>query len=150
MWDDLTIGYVAGIFDGEGTVSFGKSSISLDVSSTDEDIIDRLYMMSNIGGKYGPYNPPSQKGHKTKWFWKVHKRAEVIMLISMISDLVCERRKTTFKRVLQYHEERTPKVINCSNCDALFLQPHMNSRYCNTSCANKASYKRRKKKWEYT
>lgn len=102
MWDDLTIGYLAGLIDGEGTVRMGKrrQDVSVDVCSTDDDIVLRAFEMSRIGKIYGPYNPPSQAGHKAKFFWKVQKKQDIARLLLAIYPLVSKRRQMKFDEVL--------------------------------------------------
>jgi hypothetical protein len=82
--------WVAGIFEGEGCISFpGKYSVALRVNMTDRDIIERLQAVTQVGDVRGPI---TQKGYKDQWFWAVARAAEAQMVLERLAPYFGVRR----------------------------------------------------------
>lgn len=77
--------WFAGLFEGEGSISFPRKSPSLSVAMTDEDVVRRAQAIVGAGNVTGPYLPPKLQGgyHKPVWRWSVggSKAAAVLLWI---------------------------------------------------------------------
>ena len=100
--NSLELGWIAGIIDGEGTLSLRKRRYGshpyprIQVGSTDEDIIDRLHA-TGYGNKQGPYD----RGGKPMYFWDCGKREEVKNVLLAIYPLLSFRRQTRALEILE-------------------------------------------------
>ncbi len=76
--DAFELGWVAGLFEGEGTIVVTKSDrrrprIRVAVGSTDEDVVRRLQALAG-GRVQGPY---ARGKHKPIWHWRIDARGDV-------------------------------------------------------------------------
>lgn len=143
MWDQLTIGYLAALIDGEGHIKRGKVGVMLSVTSTDFDIVERAYLMSEIGTIQGPYK---LKSGKERWMWAVTKKSDVARLLCAITPLMSERKRLTqILPVAEYLSNHIPRVKICVVCGTEFI-PEEGSQlrkiYCKQAC-NRKAYKAR-------
>lgn len=92
--------WFSGLFEGEGSVGTnGKNSIQLQLTSTDEDVIDKIIRVTGVGKKQGPYLdkglnfkiPP--KNIKPKYRWAVYKKNEILQIGWNIFDNLGVRRQ---------------------------------------------------------
>lgn len=99
--------WLAGMFDGEGTITKGsRNKIVLRVNSTDKDIVDRCQEFSGMGSISGPYQyneKPTRENTKANWYWTVYKKRDVYRLLLAMAPLLCERRK---QRIMEMVDER--------------------------------------------
>lgn len=107
---DAEIAWVAGIIEGEGCVSLkGKSGVKILVNMTDEDTIEKLLSITNVGAMRGPYRWREQ--HLQYWTWDVGKHADVIPLLRAILPWMSQRRTTKILEALEHSQNRTLGTI---------------------------------------
>jgi hypothetical protein len=95
------LGWVSGIFEGEGCLSLQKSGgWLLSVASTDFDTILMLWAVTGVGR----INPLVVKPHcKPAWSWRVSRREQVIALVTMLRPLMMSRRSDKFGEALDWY-----------------------------------------------
>lgn len=133
--NDLEIGYLAGLIDGEGSILIvKKGGQTVRVVSTDLDIIERAHAYSGgLGTISGPYE---YKGRKPHWYWLVCDIDEVELLITSVYPHMCQRRKQAIDSVLDYiKSRRESKHRNCLTCGKSVKPEKRRPRsYCSTNC----------------
>lgn len=145
MWDQLTIGYLAGLIDGEGSIRINGHGVRVVVTSTDYDIVERAYKMSGIGTIYGPYSFRSRAQHKPRWEWSISNHKDAARLLCAIYPLMSKRRRETqILPVVNYLSDRTHPRL-CPICNNPFSQSSRGvKQYCSTACYRVKYNKRRK------
>ena len=96
MITELELGWLAGIFDGEGCVSVTNTAglsrkqhqWSAIVNMTDEDVVRRFHSIIGIGNVRPEPHPP----HKTSWRWKIAGREDVLNFCALLQPHMGERR----------------------------------------------------------
>jgi hypothetical protein len=68
---EAEIAWSAGLFEGEGTFTWGSGRAEMRVKMTDLDVLERLLDIWSVGKIYGPYQTPSTDGsvRKPHWVW---------------------------------------------------------------------------------
>lgn len=83
------LAWVAGVFEGEGSISFvGKQGVTVKVSMTDEDVIRRLHAITGVGQVGGPYAGTN----KPRYAWYVGNKHQVRSLLLALRPWLGERR----------------------------------------------------------
>lgn len=97
--------WLTGLYEGEGSISCGKnrkgvySQFVLSITSTDFDIIQRLYRVSKVGRVQGPYLNlgnnliKKPKNLKPQWRWSVYKYEDILYVLNGMWKDLGERRK---------------------------------------------------------
>jgi hypothetical protein len=92
----VEIGWLAGLFEGEGTISIprstpkkSRSGVALRVVSTDCDVIERVRDVTGVGYVYASM-PPLRKPY---WTWVVQLKRDVARLLLAIYPLMGTRRQ---------------------------------------------------------
>lgn len=148
MWDDLTIGYLAGLYDGEGHCGVSKHQAMLTIDSTDEDIVTRAFHMSGVGKIYGPYFS-KRVNEKPIWRWRITSNKELVRMLTAITPLLCERRRQQLIPVIEWLYTQIPRPKSCARCGEEFLPTGksgnlINRIYCSQHCNYGAWYYRQK------
>lgn len=133
---DLEIGYVAGIFDGEGCIVTLKASESpigvkqprIAIVSTDEDLTMRV---AEIVGEGRIYARRPVDGRKPSWEWNLAPIDLVWEFLEVVMPLLCARRQDRILDV--FNECAASREISCKYCEQLFVT-HFSSRYCSEEC----------------
>ena len=109
---DFDLGWLVGMIEGEGNI-FGKIGqekyggylgVGISVSSTDKDMIDKLYEIV-------PYGTTSYKRlpklphHKTQYVWNVTKRQEVRTIAETLLPYLSIRRQEQFQKTIDLINE---------------------------------------------
>lgn len=148
MWDQLTIGYLAALIDGEGSIKTHAAGCNLVVNSTDLDILERAKEWSGMGVIAGPkWNNLSTKPF---WRWQVSGRADLVRLLCAIAPIISERKRTTqILPAVNYLSSHVSKPKKCSFCGQWFHKigwstANLKSKYCTNSCCKKAAYRRKR------
>lgn len=92
MNHDLLIGWAAGFFEGEGTVSRRAGSHFIAINNTDLHSLERFHAAVGVGrvrGPYGPYNALSKKPH---WTWSACKKGDRQVVTDLLGPLLSDRR----------------------------------------------------------
>lgn len=147
-WDKLTIGYLAALIDGEGSIKTHKTGCNLTLSSTDLDIVERAQAWSGMGRITGP--KWAKKSTKPFWRWQVSDRSDLVRLLLAIAPIMSERRRITqILPAVEYLLAHVSKPKECANCGEWFHKigwstANLLSRFCSKSCSRKFNYKKRK------
>lgn len=94
--------YMAGLIDGEGTISIGRDSgvyrsPYLSVSSTTKEIME--WLVSTYGGGY-VIQKVYQKHHKPSWSWKLRNKADVFKALEEVLPYMKEPEKVRRGRLI--------------------------------------------------
>lgn len=100
MNKDLTIAWVSGLFEGEGSFNIGKECLTKGVTipSTDLDVLEKV--QKYFGGKIYKQKEIRNPKWKTVWVWKLNK-FDSIEFIKNIQPYLCTRR---YKRSIDYFQ----------------------------------------------
>lgn len=131
--NDLKIGYLAGLIDGEGCISLTATGQEIQVNSVDFDILERAYEFSEYKGNLsGPYD----NGYQPIYRWRVGNRVEVETLLIRIYPLMCKRRQIAIDKVLEYISIRRQTIKICPQCfiDFELGDKPRNTIYCSAKC----------------
>lgn len=100
---DFDLGWFVGIIEGEGSINAhinkksGYLCTELTVSSTDEDLIDRLHSIYPGKSKY----VKEYKNHyKTQWIWSLTKREDIRTVVGKILPYMMNRRASKMREVI--------------------------------------------------
>ncbi len=109
---DVRLAWVAGLFEGEGWIGVRGGRPTLQVVSTDEDVITRLAEWTGVGHVTGPH-----KGTvKPTWHWKVTKRDDAGQLLERLIPLLCKRRAQRAREVVQAWHAAGPTRGTAPTC----------------------------------
>lgn len=107
---DFDLGWLVAIVDGEGSLILrlrpSKTrghhivDMSVQVTSTDEDIVQRLQQLCG-GHIYGPRRKGSSK---PCWNWRIHRRADVADLCAHLRPHLSQRRAARAAELIEAHE----------------------------------------------
>lgn len=136
--NDLEIGWVAGIIEGEGTICSRPSSMGsnyVEVSMTDEDTIQKLLNTTGFGNVRGPYKRDNKK---LFWIWHVADASSLSYLLDTIYPLMSIRRQ---EKIKECRDNLVRKLINqmpkpCKKCGELFTTIH-GAFFCSKLCKNR-------------
>ena len=88
-------GWVAGLIEGEGWIlpapQGARRGLSVNVQSTDLDVIERLAELTAVGRVHSIAHVRS--GEKPRWAWRVSNRRDTCHVLDAIHPLLGERRK---------------------------------------------------------
>ena len=86
--------WAAGLFEGEGCISFDSRQPKLrkvQLAMTDKDVVERFINIVGYGNLLGPYiRRPGT--NKPLWEWKVSKSSEVLRILKMFLPYFGKRR----------------------------------------------------------
>lgn len=97
--DSVDIAWVAGIFEGEGTINFSGSYPQIAVAMTDLDIIERLYKVTEVGTII--MKTKQDPRYKQQWVWGVWNRKDVARILCAIYPLLGVRRGEAVARAAE-------------------------------------------------
>ncbi len=87
------LGYAAGLFDGEGSVTVYKGCIRMSAGMVDREPLDVLQAV--FGGKV--YGPRAQRKGRAMFYWLLPGWAAVETQYARIAHLLCPRRREQFE-----------------------------------------------------
>lgn len=112
------LGWVVGLFEGEGSISTPiRRRIQIQLSSTDEDTLTRLRDFTGVGNIYKLGRRP-QAHYKQVWMWTAQKHGDAIPLLELILPHLGERRRERVQTALA-HFRATPVRENGSHTNAV-------------------------------
>lgn len=86
---EIDYAWAAGIFEGEGTITIHGTQVSLSVTMSDVDVVNRLADV--LGGRL--YNkPPQREGYKPLRVWGLYQKDAVIAALNHILPWLGVRR----------------------------------------------------------
>jgi hypothetical protein len=109
-WDDLTLGWVAGILEGEGSFMKGSSRYPnqprVQISTTDEDVIAKISDLTGLkyrsasGGSAYTRNP-----HWKKPYILTIRSGKAVLLMNKLLPLMGKRRQGQIKETLSSYDK---------------------------------------------
>jgi hypothetical protein len=108
------IAWMAGLFEGEGTIGISCRSIQLRVVMTDKDIIERFHKLAGCGKvRTADMDKPYSKPHyKQQYAWYCAKREDTTRLLMDMLPYFGERRAKKALDVLDWVDENAKYKIN--------------------------------------
>src|ERR1700690_4347536 len=110
MAEAIEFAWAAGLFEGEGCISFKPKSPTrasmlrrAAIGMTDLDVIERFHEVVGVGTINGPYVPRSKvTGKQTKpvWHWRCAKWSDLEPLLVRLEPFMGERRGAAVRPVL--------------------------------------------------
>lgn len=101
---DLDWAWFAGVFEGEGCITWGsKSNPRVVISMTDADTIQRIFAIAGVGNTY-TYSPPSFKNRKPLFSWATGRRRDVEHVLNRIRPYLSERRLARAREALIHYQ----------------------------------------------
>lgn len=111
---DIELGYVAGILDGEGSITiqpYANNRVMVRVASTDIDILHKVHNFTGVGTVYE--RKTKQLNRKPSWEWVVTNQQHVLTLLSTVFPLLSKRRQEkAFEAILILENKVAMKVEN--------------------------------------
>lgn len=95
--------WATALFEGEGCISRttpNGNSYILQVTSTDEDVIQRFHSIMKLGKIHMYLPPPHHPQWKTKWAWTCQTAKDVTTLLTMMLPFLCSRRSAKAEEAL--------------------------------------------------
>ena len=81
--------WLAGLFEGEGSITLKNRHAELAITSTDRDVLERVVALTGFGKIY---QQKRIRNYKVCYRFHLGKSAEVWMFVKWISPWLCERR----------------------------------------------------------
>ena len=107
---DSEIAWAAGLFEGEGSISWFKLKsrkdsikVSVVLTMTDADVVYKFANIMGFGKVKGPYQP-QPTSRKVRWVWEVQNFRECVKAIDLLYPYLGERRKAKadeFKEIVK-------------------------------------------------
>jgi len=108
----LSIEWAAGLFEGEGSITYGKVigradsyRYQLTISSSDQDVLEKFCKIVNCGRVLGPY-PGQREGNKERYNWHIQNQRDCLYVIGQLYPHLCKRRKEKADSFIQSILER--------------------------------------------
>lgn len=135
---DLSIGYLAGLIDGEGSFHIrDERRVDIRVDSTDLDILERAFTYSGgLGYISGPFQRRNSDRKKI-WTWTIGKAEDVIFIIESIMPHMSLRRQEKMIQCLEITESIVNRVKVCAGCGIEIRNFGNNRKWCSRSCSRK-------------
>ena len=121
---DKFVGYIAGIIDGEGTVTIrfshdkkGRVRLTprISIVNTNKDMLSEIQRILGFG-LLRPERKKSRLGRKTSWVLEFLSLDRVYQLLEAVKDLVIDKRERT-QLLLEYCESRILSQTNAPYTD---------------------------------
>lgn len=146
--NQIELGYVAGLIDGEGCIwaretKTGNIDVAVKVTSTDLDIVEKMFNFTGVGKIHGPYNNPEKK--KPYWSWDLQRMREIREILSQVRPMMSLRRQKSIDEVLEVINTKLDRIIICPVCETQFHPMAHNSRFCDAKCRRSWNYHKGKK-----
>lgn len=107
-WSREDIAWASGIFEGEGCFRINKnrdrSTFSMMMSMTDEDVINKFHDIVGVGSVSGPI-PGKKEGYKEFWQWRCQKFEDAQALSAAMFPFLLSRRQSKIVECLSTIKE---------------------------------------------
>src|SRR5690349_10947882 len=99
LMDGVDVGWLAGLFDGEGWFQSRNQGrgITLAIENSDLDLLERVALVTGEGHISGPR---IRGNRKPMWLWQVTDWAGSVRLLLAIYPLLCQRRQESVARMM--------------------------------------------------
>jgi hypothetical protein len=109
---DLT--WAAGILEGEGYFGLRPQGITVALSMTDKDVVDRFHSIFRFGSRKERGLPSG----KTAYTWTVTDQADAAGLMMTLFSLMGQRRQARIMECLQAWKDRGPRRKYWEQCSS--------------------------------
>lgn len=110
MTREQEIAWAAGLFEGEGCISFaprnGRIRAVFQMAMTDQDVVERFAQIVGVGKVRGPI--PKGEGNQPQWCYRAGMRAEIFYLAELLGPFLGVRRSAKLRECLAAFEEQGP------------------------------------------
>jgi len=114
--DEWKLAYIAGIIDGEGTISVFRSRFSalgvqpfISVKNTNKELMDFLY--KEIGGHVRK-DKKDKPHYKDRWYWRINGFCDVYCLLKALQPYLIIKKKQA-EKVMEICEKRLGRDVPC-------------------------------------
>lgn len=90
---DVQLGWIAGILDGEGTITANETRILVSVGSTTLEMLKELQRL--CGGSIRSNGKPQKPNHRSAWSWTLHGK-NAFPLLDLIKDHLIIKKNQAF------------------------------------------------------
>ena len=96
--NDIELGWLAGIFDGEGCLSLARTTGKridrwvASVAMSDEDVVLTFLQRVGIGTVTGPYTRSDKPNNKPLWKWQIAAQEDVLNFCALLGPHMGTRR----------------------------------------------------------
>lgn len=138
MRNGESLAWAAGLFEGEGCISFsGRACVHVSIGMTDQDVVDRF--VSIVGGGYR-YTTKDDFPHKKLYSWQVSSRQEVLRVIEKLLPYLGERRSRKAREAIERLNSNNGKPSERTHCvkgheynaENTYVYPGKTHRRCRT------------------
>lgn len=99
--------WLAGLFEGEGTLSLQKNNgWTLCICMCDEDVVRRAHDVGQVGSV--TMRPPGGPRRQPQWAWRVHGRLAIADIVERILPQLGQRRRAKAEEFLAWHRSGAP------------------------------------------
>jgi len=104
-----TLQWIAGFFDGEGTIGAYGKGLTISISQKDRELLDRLQAL--FGGSI------YLRKHKRFpiWVWQIHQARNVAGLAMTLYPLLSQKRQSEIHKALMIWKGRTWPMLTCKH-----------------------------------
>jgi hypothetical protein len=104
MTREQLICWVAGLFEGEGTISINSHGVRASIEMTDIDVLENV--KSNFGGSLIEQKRRKGKEHyKISWRWQLTNSKEACEFLEVILPFLYSRRSVRVNEALKWYKE---------------------------------------------
>ena len=106
---DVELAWFAGLFEGEGTVTWDKRyhTMRLSVGSTDLDVLERVQQATGVGTISGPYKGQGKstpEHYKPMYGWYLSNHQDQLDLWEKIRPMMSARRSARFDELCAMYD----------------------------------------------
>jgi hypothetical protein len=98
--------WIAGLFEGEGTISVRPGRVSVVLAMTDRDVIARLHALTGLG-TFSESQPRNVKWKRVYW-WRVTYGPDVADFLRLVRPWLGERRAARADEALEEQSRQQP------------------------------------------
>ncbi len=111
----MSLDWVAGFFDGEGSVGLWKNNtakrLRAAIAQNDRKLLDEVVRITGLGRVNGPYK--STNGPNTHYRWSVDDKY-VLLLYEQLSGRLLGKQEQFDKAIKEYNEYRASRICKKS------------------------------------
>jgi len=114
----MTWNYIAGFFDGEGSITFAGKGYRVTISQTNYKVLDDIKKYSNIGDIFK--ETKRQKHWRDSWVFYVAKQEKVLLFLKKVKPFLIVKKENAEKAILEL--ETIVLAIKAKNTKSLKLK----------------------------
>jgi intein/homing endonuclease len=98
----MTWEYIAGFFDGEGSITHNGKGWRISIAQTNKEVLDRIKVFTKIGGVFEVVK--RQSHWKDSWVYFIAKQGDVYKFLKNINNLVIVKKEKSNKVLPELEE----------------------------------------------